>query len=112
MLQIIKDGRAEIYKKGFFFKKYFYRLYTSKTKYYTFDTTPDEWNEMLELSDVEPVCYGEVDNRSYWLYEGKWWWEDEHLGIDDVHALLYQRKENRSRQIDRAKKLLVRDDKL
>lgn len=88
MLRRAEGVNAGAYKRGFFFKKYYYRIWTSKTLFYDFATTAEDWNEMLKESEIIPVCYGKIEERFYWYYAGKWYWEIKELTAEEVLSMI------------------------
>jgi hypothetical protein len=45
--------------------------------------------------------------RQYWLFRGRFHWEDDNLSADDAHALLYEKWRRRERQLERARAVLA-----
>ncbi|GAB2024463.1 hypothetical protein OfM1_05340 [Lactovum odontotermitis] len=111
MFKLAQSTRAEIRKKGFFFPKYYYRLWTTKTNFYDFETTAEDWNENLALSAKEPVCYGQIEERFYWYFKGEWCWENERLSADEVRVKLYLRHNSNQREIERGKEMIAAEDR-
>jgi 5-methylcytosine-specific restriction endonuclease McrA len=50
------------------------------------------------------------DSRTYWIFEGRFWWEDDGLDGADVLALVRQRERRKRRQLDSARAGLARDE--
>jgi hypothetical protein len=48
-------------------------------------------------------------DRTYWWCRGRFWWEDDDLDADDVHALVYEREVRRRRQLERARAVVASD---
>lgn len=44
----------------------------------------------------------DVDMRRYWWCRGRFWWEDDGLDADDVHALVFERERRNARRLERA----------
>ena len=49
-----------------------------------------------------PVMMGRVGERFYWQYQNRFYWENEELTPDEVHALLVTRQQRERQRIDRA----------
>jgi len=60
------------------------------------------WRRLDELQETIAVAVGELDDRRYWLYRGRVWWEREELGPVDVEALADERLARKQRQLERA----------
>jgi len=57
---------------------------------------------MITLSQSYPVCFIRTGERAYWLFAGRWFWDNEGLAADQVHALLLTRDQRRQGTIRRA----------
>jgi hypothetical protein len=67
--------------------------------------------DRLNLAQTtEPVDVGGNGVRTWWWFEGKFYWEDEGYEADDVMALVRDRQRKKDRQLQRAKDLLVLDE--
>lgn len=60
----------------------------------------DMW---VKQSAVMPVAFISVGERRYWRFEGRWYWDNDGLGAEDVRALLVTRDQRRTATISRAK---------
>jgi 5-methylcytosine-specific restriction endonuclease McrA len=65
---------------------------------------------LLERQEHSPARIATLDRRAYWLFEGRFWWEDDELEADDVRALIRQRERSRRRQLENAYAGLVLDE--
>jgi len=50
-----------------------------------------------------PVAVAEHEDRCYWWFHGRFWWEDERLAAGDVMALVLDRERRRERRLERAR---------
>lgn len=57
---------------------------------------------MRERQQAEPVAVMERGPRTYWWFEGRFYWEDDALTQDDVKALVCERRERARRRLERA----------
>jgi hypothetical protein len=55
-----------------------------------------------EAQAREPVALFARDERVYWWFEERFYWEDERLGVADVRALARDRDRRRRRRLERA----------
>lgn len=62
--------------------------------------------ELAETSAVPVMTDGD---RTYWWCRGRFWWEDDELEAEDVHALVYEREHRRRRQLERARAVVSAD---
>ena len=61
---------------------------------------------LREQEDV-PVAIAEDERRTWWMYRGRFFWEDDGLQPDDVMALVHERERRLRRRIDRAKDMML-----
>jgi len=64
------------------------------------------------LRDQEnvPVPVAEDERRTWWMYRGRFFWEDDGLEPDDVMALVHERERRLRRRIDRARDLMLAEE--
>ncbi len=67
------------------------------------------WRRLQDLQESTAVAVGERDDRRYWLYRDRIWWEREDLGPGDVEALADERLDRKRRQLERAHSLGAAD---
>ncbi|WP_218924467.1 HNH endonuclease [Streptomyces sp. st140] len=48
-----------------------------------------------------------IDNRRYWWFQDRFYWENDNLDGDDVHALLQTRNQRERQRIDRARAMVA-----
>lgn len=67
-----------------------------------------EFNEIVDPSSDAPHSV-EVDDvaRNYWIFRGDWYWDNEGLTSDQVHALLVTKQQRRTEQINRAQAMVA-----
>jgi 5-methylcytosine-specific restriction endonuclease McrA len=58
--------------------------------------------ELQERQATEPVALFARDDRVYWWFQDRFYWEDEALGAADVRALAHERERRRRRRLERA----------
>lgn len=65
-----------------------------------------QFDSMLEQQRkyVVPVC--RLGDRNYWLFRGQFFWDNENLCSDEVHALLVTRHQRQRQQIDLAQQMV------
>jgi len=64
---------------------------------------PGAYRRLLGAQSTAPVAVGQREpRRTYWLFEGRCYWEDEDLGPPDVLALVRDRERRRRRRLERA----------
>jgi hypothetical protein len=67
---------------------------------------------LTAASRSNPVALVAEDRRTYWLFEGRLYWEDEGLRELDVLALVRDRERRRRRRLERAHATLAADEPL
>lgn len=64
----------------------------------------------IEAAQLErPVALVRDGRRCTWLFEGRFYWEDEVLACDDVLALVRERERRARRRLERAHATLAQD---
>lgn len=54
-----------------------------------------------------PVAVAHHEDRTWWLYRDRFYWDDDGLAADEVHALLEDRERRKRRRIERAMDLMA-----
>jgi len=67
----------------------------------------DEYRQMLDATVEYPVCFGRVGERSYWLFQNRWHWDNDDLNPDQVYALLVTRGQRSQQRINRAQTMVA-----
>ena len=65
---------------------------------------------MVEQSETFPLCFIGVKERSYWRFDGRWFWDNEGLTADQVHALVVTRDQRRQATINRAQTMVAMEE--
>ncbi|MFF2556678.1 HNH endonuclease [Nocardia sp. NPDC058058] len=61
-----------------------------------------EYQAVLTNSVHHPVLVATIGDRAYWLFNGKWFWDNDSMTPDQVYAMLITREQRRQAQINRA----------
>lgn len=64
--------------------------------------TGAEFDGLQDRQLHRPAAITVVGGRKYWQFRNRFYWEDEGLSSDQVHALLVTRDQRRQRQIENA----------
>lgn len=64
---------------------------------------------ILRDQEAAPVAVAEDAPRTWWMFRGRFFWEDEGLTADEVMALAHERERRRRRRIDRAVDMMLAD---
>lgn len=64
--------------------------------------TPAEFSERWDMQRRFPVLLARIGDRKYWQYRGKFYWENEGLRAEQVHALLVTKEQRKWQTIERA----------
>jgi hypothetical protein len=89
----------------FFATKSFWKgtRWSFAVKQYSVGTwTEAEFAGIQQTQQTYPVAVTRLDDRRYWMYQGRFWWDNDGLTPDDVMALVYERDLKKHRQLQRA----------
>jgi hypothetical protein len=64
---------------------------------------------ILRDQEEVPVAVAAEERRTWWMFRGRFFWEDDGLGPDEVMALVHERERRRRRRIDRAVDMMHAD---
>jgi 5-methylcytosine-specific restriction endonuclease McrA len=64
---------------------------------------------LLSDQTASPIPLVTLKRRTYWAFEGRFWWDDDGLEASDVLALIRQRERRKQRQLKNAHVGLVLD---
>jgi hypothetical protein len=64
---------------------------------------------ILREQEAVPVAVAEDERRTWWMFRGRFFWEDDGLAADEVMALVHERERRLRRRIERAKDMMVAD---
>lgn len=65
---------------------------------------------LLREQEDAPVPVAEDERRTWWMFRGRFFWEDDGLEADEVMALVHERERRLRRRIARAKDLMAADE--
>jgi hypothetical protein len=57
---------------------------------------------ILRDQEAAPVAVAVDERRTWWMFRGRFFWEDDGLEPEEVMALVHERERRRRRRIDRA----------
>lgn len=92
-------------KAGFVSQNSFWkgvRWYFMVKQYRVGPWTEAEYQQMLQRQAAYPVLLLNDNERQYWIYQGRFWWDSDWLTADDLRALVYDRDLKKHRQLQRA----------
>ena len=112
MIREVTNWRVEeIYtqrKTGFFSSETVHtgmRLFVRKKWSFTFSL--NNWAKLIRYQNDEPVHISGIDpeaqNKRYWYYRDKVYWENDGLGTESIQVLLDERLNKQRRIIERLK---------
>lgn len=84
------------------------RRFVSGRREFAFISTRAHRAIVRDQEDV-PVAVAADAPRTWWMFRGRFFWEDDGLGPDEVRALLHERERRRRRRIDRAVDMMHAD---
>lgn len=62
---------------------------------------------ILREQEDQPVPVAVDERRTWWMFRGRFFWEDDGLDHDEVMALVLERERRRRRRIERAKDMML-----
>jgi hypothetical protein len=62
---------------------------------------------ILREQEAAPVAVAEDEGRTWWMFHGRFFWEDEGLAADDVMALVHERERRLRLRVERAKDMMA-----
>lgn len=65
---------------------------------------------ILRDQENDPVPVAQDERRTWWMFRGRFFWEDDGLEADEVKALVHERDRRRRRRIDRAIDLMLAEE--
>ena len=95
------DPKAGFARVGAFGRK---RRFQSG-RFFATNTISAKWYREIHARQLEtPVSMGQMyeNRRTWWLFQGEFYWEDEGLSAIEVKALLLDKQRKKARRIERA----------
>ncbi|HEV2756621.1 MAG TPA: HNH endonuclease signature motif containing protein [Actinomycetota bacterium] len=100
--QLRHDANADIFKdRGFMFRKRFWFVGTGCPPV---EISPERLSSLARAEDPVPLAF--FGTRTWWYFEGEFYWENEGYDAQDVKALLRQRERQKQRKLEHARALL------
>lgn len=90
------------HRPGFWTGKGPMLLEIGRKAYHLGKMSKPEFEERQRYQLKHPLRIALIDDRTYWLFQNKTYWENDGLIAEEVHALLVTREQRNRRQIDRA----------
>jgi 5-methylcytosine-specific restriction endonuclease McrA len=66
-----------------------------------------EYASLLDYQLRHPVAVARVSERTYWLFQNKFFWDNDYLTADQVYALLVTRQQREDQRIERAQAMVA-----
>ncbi|WP_429426454.1 HNH endonuclease [Nocardia sp. GAS34] len=73
----------------------------------TMKISATDYQQKLQSAASYPVPFLRIGDRTYWLYGGKWFWDNDGLQANEVYALLEARDQRRRATVNRAQSLVA-----
>ena len=94
-------------KGGLFTGNGWVHLTVGRTEYRTMKVHRDEYLRLTALQRQFPVRFGTIRERQYWMFTDRFYWDNDHLAPEQVHALLVTRSQRQAERIDRAQAMVA-----
>lgn len=95
------------FARGVFTTKGWVYVSIGKQEFRTAKMDQQDFDGMQRQQANYPVLIALRGSRSYWQFQGKFFWENDELSADEVHALLVTRQQRERRRIDRAQAMVA-----
>jgi hypothetical protein len=69
--------------------------------------SPKEFRALQAQQQEYPLRLPKIDERRYWQFQGRIYWENEGLDADEVYALLVSQQQRERGRIERAKAMVA-----
>ena len=106
MLRRVENVQVE-YKPRLFRRKGWVLLQVGRREYRVGTTPRAEFARLTEVQRGYPVLCGVVGERQYWRFADRFFWDNDWLTSDQVHALLVTRGQRDAERIDRAQAMVA-----
>lgn len=67
----------------------------------------DEYAQYQQWQAGTPWHIARIDQRTYWLFQGKFYWDNDNLNQDAIYALLVTRQQRETQRINRAQQIVA-----
>lgn len=64
------------------------------------------FRHLLAVQAEQPVTVMHAQDRQYWMYRERFYWDDEQLEPGDVEALVFERERRNRRRLERAHQVM------
>lgn len=103
MLREVKNG-GFVQEGAWFWKRH--RFVAGKVRSLA-TWKPDQYQSISHEQRSQPVPLMRDNDRMYWVYGDRFWWENDDLSAQDIAALVYERDHKKQRQLRRAHSLMA-----
>jgi hypothetical protein len=101
VLRRVENASIE-YRYGWSAKRGHVRLRLGNEMYNLGRITLEGWSKIKTEQRTYPVKVLTEGERTYWHFQGRFYWENEDLDADEVHALLVSEQQRKRGRIERA----------
>jgi hypothetical protein len=85
--------------------KHWMHFQVGKQMYRTQKVTKLYFGDLLDDQQEFTIYITSVGDRQYWMFQGRFFWDDEDLDCDQVTALLVTKAQRRGAEIERAQQI-------
>lgn len=64
------------------------------------------YQQLLALQVERPIDVMSANGRQYWMYQDRYYWDDESLQASDIAALVFERARRNQRRLERAHQVM------
>lgn len=101
------DNVHVTYDPSLFTGKGWVLLHVGRRTYRAAKIHKSRYRAAQEQQQHHPVSVASVEHRTYWHFQGRFYWADTHLDADQVYALLTTRQQRETQRIERAQAIVA-----
>jgi HNH endonuclease len=106
VLRGIENASIE-YRYGWSAKRGHVRLHLGNKMYNVGRITLEGWSKVKIEQRTYPVKVCTEGERTYWHFQDRFYWENEGLDADEVHALLVSEQQRKRGRVERAQAMVA-----
>ena len=72
-------------------------------------TNLEDFRATVEQQRSYPVFVARIGDRNYWQFQGSFYWDNDGLTAEQIHALLVTRQQREHARIERAQAMIEED---
>jgi hypothetical protein len=99
-----------VFQAGWITGKGWFTVNIGRTVYRVRKIHKDEFAHGSNLQMKAPVRLLQVNERTYWQFQNRFYWDNDDLQPDQIHALLVTKQQREQRRIEQAQQIFAMGD--